>query len=174
MPGALLPPYAEPSGPELPPGELLDGFLEGARTGFSADLHIEGDSLLAQRSFTLGARVGPHSLLVRVDIPSNVVELKHWLEEHLRSRGLAALEPDALLGDVAAIQITGIRGGVWDLWGTDPDLSRQNLEAAVLGSDISPEGMGVTFTDVAEEDSGIGMTLEDLIGESNAPPEEDR
>lgn len=173
MPGALLPPYAQPSGPELPPEEVIDAFLEGRRSGFSADLHIEGDTLLAQRGFTLGARLGSGSLLVRADIPPGLAGLKRWLEEHLQSKGLAALEPDARLGDVAAIQVTGIRGGVWDLWGIDAENSRQALERAVLGPDASPEGMVVSFSEGAEEDSGIGMTLEDLIGEPGSEQEDE-
>lgn len=174
MPGALLPPYADPSGPELPPDALVDGFLEGSRSGFSADLHIEGDTLLAQRGFALGARLGSRMMLVRVDIPEDVVRRKSWLEEHLLSRGLAVLEPDARLGDVAAIQVTGIRGGVWDLWGVDAAEARQALEQAVLGPDASPAAMRVTFSEGPEIDSGVGMTLEDLIGESGVPPEEER
>lgn len=171
MPGALLPPYAEPTGPELPREGVLDAFLDGGRSGFSAELHIEGDTLLAERGFAFSARLGDRTLLVRGDTPADLVELKHWLEEHLYSRGLTPLELDARLGDVAAIQITGIRGGVWDLWGVDPDRSRQDLERAVLGTDANPEGMTVSFSG-PDEDSGIGMTLEDLIGDSSPPEEE--
>lgn len=171
MPGALLPPYAEPTGPELPPEGVIDAFLDGRRSGFSADLHIEGDTLMADRGFAFGARVGNRSLLVRADIPADLVELRHWLEEHLRSRGLRAVEVDSRLGDIAAIQVTGIRGGVWDLWGDDAGMARQDLEKTVLGPDATPEGLSVSFTQGPEEDSGIGMTLEDLIGEVDSPPE---
>lgn len=126
---------------------------------------------MAERGFAFGARVGNRSLLVRADIPASLVELKQWLEEHLRSRGLEALELDSRLGDIAAIQVTGIRGGVWDLWGDNPDTARQDLEKAVLGPDARPEDLTVTFSNSSEEDTGIGMTLEDLIGEMDLPPE---
>lgn len=170
MPGALLPPYAEPVGPELPPEGVADAFLEGRRSGFSADLHIEGDTLLAQRGIAFAARLGDRSFLVRADVPPNLVELRQWLEEHLRSRALALLEPDCRLGDIAAIQVTGIRGAVWDLWGAEAEQALQDLKKAVLGPDASPAETSVTFSGSDQEDSGIGMTLEDLIGESDLPP----
>ena len=167
MPGAILPPYAEPTGPELPRDQVVDAFVEGRRSGFSAQLHIEGDTLLADRMVTLGARVGSRSLLVRADVPQDLFELKKWLEEYLMSKGLLQIEPDSRLGDIAAIQVTGIRGASWDLWGDDAAGATADLEKAVLGTDATPEAMGLSFSD-DKEDSGIGMTLEDLIGERDS------
>ncbi|MGI8425456.1 MAG: hypothetical protein ACR2FO_01665 [Actinomycetota bacterium] len=167
MPGAILPPYAEPTGPELPRDQVIDSFIDGRRSGFSADLHIEGDTLLADRMFTFGARVGSRSILIRADVPQDLLELKEWLEEHLVSKGLSEIEPDARLGDIAAIQVTGIRGAAWDLWGEDSSVAMGDLERTVLGADGSPEAMTMSFSE-QKEDSGIGMTLEELIGERDA------
>jgi len=143
---------------------VIDAFLDGLRSGFSADLHIEGDTLLAERTFTFGARVGSRSLLIRADIPQDLSALKDTVEAHLRSEGLKAIQPDCPLGDIAAIQVTGIRGGVWDLWGDDPQQAQQDLESSVLGTDGTAEAMNITLVDQTAEDAGIGMTLEELVG----------
>lgn len=161
MPGAILPPFASPSGPELSFEALVESFLQGARTGFSADLHIEGDTLLAQRMFTFGARLASGSVLLRADVPGDLLELKERFEQELRSGGLRAVEPDARLGDVAAIQVTGIRGAAWDLWGQDPSEAHKAMERVVLGDD----GIAIDLVEGPVEDTGVGMTLEDLLGE---------
>jgi hypothetical protein len=169
LPGAILPPYASPTGPELSREEVFDAFMEGARTGHSQELHIEDAMLLAERMVPFGVRLGRQSLLVRADLPADLMELKEAVEAHLRSRGLRPLEPDARLGDIAALQVTGIRGGVWDLWGNEPGDARRDLERAAVGGDtIALEAAAASG---GIDDSAIGMTLEDLLGEER--PEEE-
>ncbi|MGH2809505.1 MAG: hypothetical protein ACRDIA_01345 [Actinomycetota bacterium] len=140
---------------------LVEAFLGGGRTGFSAELHIESDTLLAQRSFVIGARLGPDAFLVRSDVPQDILELKDRFEQQLRSTGFADVEPEARLGDIAAIQVTGIRGAFWDLWGKDASKAHRALERAVLGDD----GGSLEMVHGPVEDTGVGMTLEDLLGE---------
>ena len=138
---------------------VIDAFVDGARSGFSDDIHIEDDMLLAERMIPFGVRLGPSSLLLREDVPSTVSTMRAAVEKHLETRSFTKLEPDARLGDIAAIQVTGIRGGVWDLWGQDPDVARQDLERAARGDD----GIPLEFTDAAGQDLGTGMTLDELL-----------
>ena len=159
MPGAVRPPYGSPSGPELSLEGVVDAFLEGARSGFSEQTHIEEEMLLADRMVTLGVRLGARSLLVRDDIPPSISSTRQAVENVLEQRGLSKIEPDARLGDVAAIQVTGVRGGVWDLWGEDAGQARRDLERAAVGG----ETVALQLTEGPGHDWGAGMTLDELL-----------
>ncbi len=163
MPGAVLPPYGSPSGPELSLDGVIDAFLEGARSGFSEKVHIEDDMLLADRMVAVGVRLGPRSVLIRDDIPLEVTKTREAVEALLTDRGLTKLEPDARLGDVAAIQVTGVRGGVWDLWGDDAERARRDLERAAVGGD----NVALQFSEGPGHDWGAGMTLDELLDDLN-------
>lgn len=164
----MLPPYGEPTGPRLPLPELIDAFVSGARSGSSEEAHIEDAQLLAERMTVVAVRVCPRVLLVRVDIPHTAAREKTSLEDHLTANGFRNVEPDARLGDIAAIQIAGIRGGVWDLWGEDAAAAHRELERAVLADDFAAFGGG---TPAPAE--GVGMTLDELLGELrvDGPPD---
>ncbi len=154
----MLPPYARPLGPELPLPELLESFLAGADDGFSAEAHVEGPQLLVARMIPVAVRLGPRSLLVRADTPEEAVATKAAIEFLLASSGLRKVEPKAALGDVAAIQITAVRGGEWDLWGEEAGPAHRDLERAVLGDDEH------ALTEPAHSaDQAVGMNLEDLL-----------
>ena len=167
MPGAVLPPYGSPSGPELSLEGVVDAVLEVGRTGFSEELHIEDEMLLADRMVTVGVRLGSRALLLRGDVPPGVDQTKEGIEGLLGARGLSKLEPDARLGDIAAIQITGIRGAVWDLWGEDAEQARRDLERAAVGG----ETLALQLTEGPGHDWGAGMTLDELLDDIN---QEDR
>lgn len=166
MPGSVLPPYGEPTGPRLALEDLLDAFLSGARTGSSEEAHIEDAQLLAHRMTVLAVRIAPRVLLVRDRVPDADAE-KASLEGFLVGRGLHNVEPDARLGDIAAIQTTGIRGLVWDLWGEDPADAHRELERAVLADDA------IAFGSEVPSAQGVGMTLDELLGDlrSEGPTE---
>ena len=158
MPGSVLPPYGEPTGPRLALEDLIDTFLSGARTGSSEEAHIEDAQLLAHRMTVLAVRIAPRVLLVRDRVPDADGE-KAALEKFLTHRGLHNVEPDARLGDIAAIQTTDIRGLVWDLWGEDPATAHRELERAVLADDA------VAFGSEIPSAQGVGMTLDELLGD---------
>lgn len=157
MPPEILPPAADPEGPELAFAALVDSFLAGARAGYSEALHIEDELLLLDRMIPLAVRLGGRSLLVRADVRGGSVETKRRLEEHLRAEALRLIEAEAALGDIAAIQKTGIRGGVWDLWGEDDESALDALRRAAAGDDpLAFEAIG---------DLAPGMTLDELLKE---------
>lgn len=169
MPGVVLPPYASPTGPELSREKLIGAFLDGARTGFSADLHIEDQMLLAERMIPLGVRVGRRSLLLRADVAPPMADLKRAVEEYLQAKGLRLLDADTRLGDIAAIQTIGVRGAAWDLWGEDRAEADRDLEKAALGEDAAM----VDTSSSGPGDAGIGMTLEELLGDDRHSGERD-
>lgn len=161
MPGVVLPPFAAPTGPELSREKLLDAWLEGARTGFSAELHIEDRVLLVDRSVPFGGRLGLRSVLIRTHMPGGLGEIKTAVEDHLRARGLECLEPEARLAEIAGIQVTGVRGALWDLWGDDRARAQEDLQRAALGDDI----LAVQESSIGTAgDAGVGMTLDELLG----------
>ncbi|MBA2726468.1 MAG: hypothetical protein H0U53_10800 [Actinobacteria bacterium] len=139
---------------------MIHTFLGGGNAGFSADAHIEENVLLLDRMSVIGVRLAQRCLLLRSDIRDDLTAMKARIAELLRADGLNLIESQADLGDIAAIQIAGIRGGSWDLWGDDGTSSTDALKRAVLGDD-GPIGRlnGPT------SDMGPGMTLEDLLGE---------
>lgn len=112
--------------------------------------------LLLSRMTVFGVRLENRCLLLRRDVPADLVETKKRVEAHLRGSGLELVQAEADLGDVAAIQIAGIRGGTWDLWGDDATSAHEALKVAVLGDD-GPLEMGPVG------DMAPGMTLEDLL-----------
>lgn len=168
MAGVVQPPYGSPTGPELSFQEVVSAFLEGRRHGFCPELHIEDDMLLAERMVPCGVRIGTSSLLLRVDVPPSAGPILRAVAEHLRESGLEVVDPDADLGDVAAIQVTGVRGGCWDLWGDIADAAREALRRAALGG----EEIGLDMEET-RPDAAPGMTLEELLGDGPPPRHDD-
>jgi hypothetical protein len=157
----MLPSHADAWGPELSLEETIHAFLDGARSGFCDEVHIQEDMMLAARMIPLAVRVGFRSLLIRATVVPAVAKTKRAVEKHLGRHGLIKVEPDARLGDTAALQATGVRGGVWDLWGDDPAQARRDLERAAVGDDVGALQLTAGFG----EDSGPGMTLEELFAD---------
>lgn len=160
MAGAVLPPYGEPEGPELESGELIEAFLCGAQRGFSQDLHVEDDVLLADRSVHLAVRLAPGVLLLRSDAAREQITT---LENALAAAGARRIETDSAFGAIAALQITGLRGASWDLWGDDELGALEAVRKKAAGDDPIAAVAG---------DLAPGMTLEDLIDPE--PPERGR
>lgn len=162
MPGALLPPFAEPTGPKVSLRDLIGSFLDGTATGFSDEAHIETNQLLLERMVSAAVRLSQDSVLLRRDLPPDLAGCANALESHLRSNGLDLVDPDTRLGDIAAIQTIGIRGGSWDLWGRDASTARRDLERVVMGDDPS-----LSIAEAPTADGAVGMTLDDLFGEED-------
>lgn len=139
---------------------MIHAFVGGEDAGFSAETHIEENMLLLERMSVIGVRLSERCLLLRSDIRDELIVMKAGIEGILDRMGLHLICPGADLGDIAAIQIAGIRGGSWDLWGEDGPSADDALKRAVLGDD-GPIGLG----NGPMSDMGPGMTLEDLLGE---------
>ncbi|MFN2388214.1 MAG: hypothetical protein ABR575_01205 [Actinomycetota bacterium] len=116
--------------------------------------------MLLGRMGLLGVRLGSRSLLLRCDVDPALAHVKGRVETLLHDRGLDLVEPDARLGDIAAIQVAGIRGAMWDLWGDDRGRAVDDLNRAALGDDADPGAAPGPTSDLAP-----GMSLDDLLDE---------
>jgi hypothetical protein len=160
MAGAVLPPYGAPEGPEFEPDELIGAFASGERRGFSRDLHVEDDVLLADRSLPVAVRLAPGVVLLRRDAPDAA---RQAVERVLGAVGARRIESDSAFGAIAALQVTGLRAATWDLWGEDERSALEAVRKAAAGDDPIAAVAG---------DLAPGMTLEDLIDPQ--PPQRGR
>ncbi len=140
--------------------EVVLAFLDGGGPTFSNELHIEDNLLFVDRMSLFAVRIGDEALLVRRDVDTSGEDLKGSVEDLLREQGLRLLEADTRLGDVVAIQMAGIRGGSWDLWGRAPERAAAELHAAVLGDDTLAAHASGPLGDL-----GPGLSLEEILGE---------
>lgn len=160
MAAAVLPPYGAPEGPKLGTDELVAAFLSGAGRGFSEHLHVEGDALLSERSMHVAVRLAPGVVLLRNDVPRAA---RTAVERVLEAAGARRVESDSAFGAIAALQVTGLRGASWDLWGEDDAAALEAVRKGAAGDDPIP---------AVASDLAPGMTLEDLIDPE--PPERSR
>ncbi len=140
-----LPPFVEPRGPAGDDTAVVRAFLaaEGAPP-HSERLHVEGDVLRADRDVAAALRIGPRSVLVRTDLPDDLVELRRKIEEVLAGEGLALQDEDTRLALPVATMMVALRMSTWDLWGADVDEAFADLRlAAVGGPDDILQGGGL-------------------------------
>lgn len=144
MSGGLLPPFGDPDGEQADDAAVLDRFAAGAAGGiFSPTLHIEGHTLMVSRDVPAALRLGPRSVLVRVDLPDEQQPVRAVVERALAARGMSRLDDATLFATPIAMQVLGIRMSTWDLWGADLDEAFVDLRAAAAGewgSEFFPEG----------------------------------
>ncbi len=77
-----LPPYFEPRGPEGDDAAVIRAFLAAESTApHSERLHVEGDVLRADRDAPAALRIGSRTVLVRTDLPDDLVPLRRTIEE---------------------------------------------------------------------------------------------
>lgn len=133
-----LPPYGEPPGPRVDDAEVLLGFARGRAVGHSEVFHVEGNALVAGGDVAAGLRVAAGAVLVRVDLPEDLVGHKASVEMALAAEGLTLLDEETLLAAPAAVQVLGLRGSTWDLWGTDLDEAFAALRAVAVGEQVLP------------------------------------
>ncbi len=140
-----LPPFVEPRGPAGDDASVVRAFLaaEGAPP-HSERLHVEGDVLRADRDVAAALKIGPRTVLVRTDLPDDLLELRGRIEEVLAGEGLARQDEDTQLALPVATMMVALRLSTWDLWGTDVDEAFADLRlAAVGGRDDILQGGGL-------------------------------
>lgn len=136
MIGGILPPYGEPGGAPGDDESVLDDFLAsgGAKAEHHSPLfHIEGNVLMAQADMACAIRLGPASVLLRLDLPEDLEAVKHTVEVAMAGAGMVKLDEETKLGPAVAIQVLGLRLSTWDLWGTDIDQAFSELRTAAAG-----------------------------------------
>lgn len=139
MDDQLLPPYAAPTGPLNDDETVVRAFAQGMYVGHSNRFHVEGQALMVDRmDATAALRVGPTTLLVRLDLPDEQLSAQPIVEQVLRDEGFTCLDRDSLLAAPVAIQVLGLRLSSWDLWGKDLDEAFHCLRVAAVGDDWNP------------------------------------
>ncbi|MEO7837698.1 MAG: hypothetical protein ABIS21_08685 [Acidimicrobiales bacterium] len=136
MSGGILPPYGEPEGTPGADGDVFDDFLSGeqAKAGHhSLTFHIERNVLMAQADVACAIRLGPASVLLRLDLPPDLHAVKGGVETAMTGAGMTKLDEETKLGPAVAIQLLGLRLSTWDLWGTDIDRAFDELRTAATG-----------------------------------------
>jgi hypothetical protein len=134
----ILPPHAGPTGPLNDDDTVVRSFAHGWYEGHSARFHVEGDALWVDRADTAALRVGPTTILVRIDLPDDLLSARPVVEQVLAAEGLTCLDSDTLLAAPVAIQLLGVRLSSWDLWGDDIDEAFLRLRAAAVGDAWNP------------------------------------
>ena len=147
-----LPPYIEPRGPRADDDAVVRAFLRADIAPHSERLHVEGPVLLGDRDVPTALRLGPGgrggeaaggmapeltsrapTVLVRLDLPDDLVPTRQVVEAVLEAEGLTLLDNDNQLALAVALQMVGLRLSSWDLWGADIDDAFADLRAAAVG-----------------------------------------
>ncbi len=136
MTGGILPPYGEPAGEPADDDSVLRDFLSPEKSRahhHSALFHVEGNVLMAQADMACAIRLGPSSVLLRLDLPEDLEGVKRSVETAMTEAGMTKLDEETKLGPAVAIQLLGLRLSTWDLWGTDIDQAFGELRTAAVG-----------------------------------------
>jgi hypothetical protein len=150
-----LPPYIEPRGPRADDEEVVRAFLRADIAPHSERLHVEGPVLLGDRDVPTALRLGAAgpgggtaggtpepatsavgrapSVLVRLDLPDDLLATRQAVEAVLEAEGLTLLDHDNQLALAVALQMVGLRLSSWDLWGADIDDAFADLRVAAVG-----------------------------------------
>jgi len=132
----MLPPYGEPSGTLGDDSSVLGDFLDRDQAKadhHSALFHVEGKVLMAQAEMACAIRMGPASVLLRLDLPDDLLAVRPMVEAAMAEAGMTKLDDETKLGPAVAIQLLGLRLSTWDLWGTDIDTAFAELRTAATG-----------------------------------------
>jgi len=141
MDDQILPPFVEPTGPRNPDETVLAAYAQALYAGHSQRFHVEGPALIVDRIDVGALRIGPTTVLVRIDLPDKQLDAKPLVERALTEHGMSCLDEDTLLAAPVAIQVLGIRLSSWDLWGCDLEDAFTTLRAAAMGDDVRPIGL---------------------------------
>jgi hypothetical protein len=128
-----LPPYVEPRGPAGGDHDVVRAFVRAELAPFSDRFHVEGPALIAGRDVPAALRLGPGSVLVRVDLPDDLLPAKTVVEEVLAQEGMELLDTETLFAAPVAVQMVGLRLSSWDLWGSDIEAAFAALRRAAQG-----------------------------------------
>lgn len=138
MPEGPFPPFVEPTGPARDDADVVAAYARDEPAGHSARFHVERPTLIVGRDVAAAIRVGPRTVLVRDDLPDDLVAAKADVEEALFAAGMTRFDEETLLATPVALQLLGIRLSTWDLWGADIDEAFADLRAACLGESPPP------------------------------------
>jgi hypothetical protein len=133
-----LPPYGSASGPLVDDGAVVARYACNGPVCHSPRLHVEGPTLLVDGDVAAGLRLGPEVVLVRVDLPDEVVDVRPALERALTAESLVCVDEASLLALPVALQMLGLRLSTWDLWGTDVDVAFAALRQHAIGDQGLP------------------------------------
>ena len=128
------PPYGAAPGPLVEDEAVLEAYARnGGEVGHSSLLHVEGASLVADGDVAAGLWIAENVLLVRVDLPEDLLHVRASLARALEAAGLQCLDEESLLAGPVALQVLGFRLSTWDLWGNDIEVAFEALRRAAVG-----------------------------------------
>lgn len=128
------PPYGAAPGPLVDDDAVLAAYANnGGEVGHSSLLHVEGASLLADGDVAVGLWIAENVVLVRVDLPEDLLHVGAALAHALEAAGLQRLDEQSLLAGPVALQVLGFRLSTWDLWGADLEIAFEALRRAAVG-----------------------------------------
>ena len=130
-----LPPYFEPQGPLGDDDAVVRAFLRSGPAPHSARLHVEGKVLRVHGDEALALRIGPRSVLVRLDLPDDALPSRQIVETTLAEEGLSLIDHDTPLAVAVATMMVALRLSIWDLWGVDPDEAFADLRREAMGGE---------------------------------------
>lgn len=88
---------------------------------------------MAQADVACAIRMGPDGVLLRLDLPEDLQNVKGIVETAMTAAGMTKLDEETKLGPAVAIQLLGLRLSTWDLWGTDIDQAFSDLRTSAAG-----------------------------------------
>jgi hypothetical protein len=135
------PPYFDPPGPRADDDAVVRAFLRGDIPPHSERLHVEGPVLLGDRDVALALKLAPtggeaaqaRAVLLRLDLPEELLPLRQAVESVLAAAGMSLLDHDNPLAIAVGVQLVAARMSSWDLWGADIDDAFADLRAAAVG-----------------------------------------
>jgi len=130
-----LPPYFKPQGPLDDDDAVVRALLRTGPAPHSERLHVEGNVLRVHGDEALALRLGPRTVLVRLDLPDDAVASRQVVEATLATEGLALVDHDTPLAVAVATMMVALRLSIWDLWGADIDEAFSDLRREAMGGD---------------------------------------
>lgn len=131
-----LPPYNEPTGPAGDDTDVARAFVRSEPAPHSELLHVEGPILRAHGDDGIALRIGPATVLLRVDMmDDDMGPVRQAIERVLADEGLVLQDEETPLALPVATQMVSNRLSTWDLWGRDIDEAFADLRTAAVGGD---------------------------------------
>jgi hypothetical protein len=130
-----LPPYFKPQGPLGDDDAVVRAFLRSGPAPHSDRLHVEGSVLRVDGDEALALRLGPRTVLVRLDLTDDAEPTRAVVESTLAAEGLTLLDHDTPLAVAVATMMVALRLSIWDLWGADIDEAFADLRREAMGGE---------------------------------------
>jgi len=130
-----LPPYFKPQGPLDDDDAVVRAFLRTGPAPHSERLHVEGSVLRVHGDEALALRLGPRTVLVRLDLSDDAEPSRLVVESTLAAEGLTLVEHDTQLAVAVATMMVALRLSIWDLWGADVDEAFADLRREAMGGE---------------------------------------